>query len=64
MFRLSVSKESANECRSFIRDADDLIRSLTIKFEIELCLRSTIVPVGKKFELAPPQAAFHDHGAR
>src|SRR5437879_11968044 len=48
-------KESAEERRRFIRDADNLIRGLTIKFEIELGLGSTVVPVGKKFELVPPQ---------
>ena len=51
-----ASKESAKERRCFIRDAGDLVRCLTIKFEIELGLRPTVVPVGKKFELAPPQA--------
>jgi hypothetical protein len=49
-------KESVEERRRFIRDGDDLVRCLTIEFEIELCLGSPIVPVGKKFELALPQA--------
>ena len=48
-------KEPAEERGRFIRDADDLIRCLTIEFEVELGLGSTVVPVGKKFELAPPQ---------
>ena len=49
-------KQSAEERRRVIRDADDLARCLTIEFEIELRLGSIVVPVGKKFELAPSQA--------
>jgi hypothetical protein len=56
-------KESAEERRRFIRDADNLVRCLTIEFEIELGLGSTVVPVGKKFELAPPQAPLRERGA-
>src|SRR6266542_2212780 len=56
-------KESAEERRCFIRDADDLVRCLTIEFEVELGLGSTVVPVGKKFELAPPQAPLRERGA-
>src|SRR6266498_5899934 len=56
-------KESAEERRCFIRDADDLVRCLTIEFEIELGLGSTVVRVGKKFELAPPQAPLRERGA-
>src|ERR1700730_6172907 len=61
--RTSLVKESAKERRRFIRDADNLVRCLTIEFEIELGLGSTVVPVGKKFELAPPQAPFRERGA-
>ena len=53
-------KESAEERRRFIRDADDLVRCLTIEFEIELGLGSTVVPVGKKFEFASPQASLRE----
>src|SRR5438093_11671912 len=56
-------KESAEERRCFIRDADDLVRCLTIEFEVELGLGSTVVPVGKKFELASPQAPLRKRGA-
>src|SRR6266487_2460058 len=56
-------KESAKEQRRFIRDADDLVGCLTIKFEVELGLGSTVVPVGKKFQLAPPQAPLRERGA-
>jgi hypothetical protein len=56
-------KESAEERRRFIRDAGDLVRCLTIEFEIELGLGSTVVPVGKKFELTPPQAPLRERGA-
>src|SRR4029077_16299511 len=56
-------KEPAEERCRFIRDADNLVRCLTIEFEIELGLGSTVVPVGKKFELAPPQAPLCERGA-
>src|SRR6476646_10459986 len=49
-------KESAEERGGFIRDADNLVRCLTREFKIELGPGSTVVPVGKKFELTPPQA--------
>jgi hypothetical protein len=44
------------------RNADNLVRCLTIEFEIELGLGSTVVPVGKKSELAPPQAPLCERG--
>ena len=56
-------KRPAEERRGFIRDAGDLVRCLTVEFEIELGLRSTVVPVGKNFELAPPQAPFRERRA-
>src|SRR5205085_5097931 len=56
-------KESAEERRRLIRDADDLVCRLTIEFEIELRLRPAVVPAGKTFELTPPQAALRDAGA-
>ena len=56
-------KESAEERRRFIRDAGNLVRCLTIEFEIELGLGSTVVPVGKKFEFVPPQAPLCERGA-
>jgi hypothetical protein len=59
----AASKESAEERRRFIRDADDLVRCLTIEFEIELGLGPTVVPIGKKFELAPAQAPLRERGA-
>src|SRR5207245_2678236 len=55
-------KESVEECRRFIRDTDDFVRCLTIEFKIELGLGSAVVPVGKKFELAPPQAPLRQRG--
>jgi len=63
MSRSAALKESAEERRRFIRNADDLVRCLTIEFEIELGLGSTVVPVGKKLELAPPQAPLRERGA-
>src|SRR5438876_3827915 len=63
MFKSATLKESAEERRRFIRDAGNLVRCLTIEFEIELGLGSTVVPVGKKFELASSQAPFRERGA-
>ena len=63
MSNSAALKESAKECRRFIRDAANLVRCLTIEFEIELGLGSTVVPVGKKFELAPVQAPLRERGA-
>ncbi len=63
MSNSAALKESAEERRCFVRDADNLVRRLTIEFEIELSLGSTVVPVGKKFELAPTQALLRERGA-
>src|SRR6266566_5749444 len=53
MSKSAALKEPAEERRRFIRDAGNLVRCLTIEFEIELGLGSTVVPVGKKV----PQAS-------
>src|SRR5438552_17604769 len=63
MSKSAALKESAEERCRFLRDADNLVRCLTIEFEIELGLGSTFVPVGKKSELAPPQAPLGERGA-
>src|SRR5436309_947075 len=63
MSKSAALKEPVEEHRRSIRDADNLVRCLTIEFEIELGLGSTVVPVGKKFELAPPQAPLGARGA-
>jgi hypothetical protein len=63
MSKSGALKESAEECRHFIRDADNLVRCLSIEFEIELSLGSAVVPVGKKSELAPPQALLRERSA-
>src|SRR5437899_8701618 len=46
-----------------MRDADDLVRCLTIEFEIELGLGPAVVPIGKKFEFPPPKAPLRAGGA-
>ena len=56
-------KESAEKRRRFVRDLDNLVRCLTIEFEIELGLGSTVAPVGEKFQFAPPQAPLRQRGA-
>src|SRR5207245_6658083 len=63
MTKSAALKEPAEKRRRFIRDADNLVRCLTIEFEIELGLGSTVVPVGKKLELAPPEAPLRERGA-
>jgi hypothetical protein len=56
-------KEPEQERGRFIRDAGDLVRGLTIEFEIELGLGSAVVPVGKTIELAPADAPLRECGA-
>src|SRR5205807_7171276 len=63
MSNSAALKEIAEERRRFIRDAGNLIRRLTIEFEIQLGLGSTVVPIGKKSELASPQASLCQRGA-
>ena len=58
MPKSAALKESAEERRRFIRDADDLVRCLTIEFEIELGLGSTVVPVGKRLSSLRPRRRF------
>src|SRR5262245_2713550 len=53
--RAPASKEPPEKCRRLVRDAGDLVRRLAIELEIELGLGSAVVPLGKRFELAPPQ---------
>jgi hypothetical protein len=63
MSRLTALKESAEERRRFFRDAGDLVRCLTIEFEIELGFGSAVVPIGKTFEFGPPERLFRERGA-
>src|SRR6059058_35245 len=63
MSRSAALKESAEERRRFIRDADDLVRCLPIEFEIELGPGLAVIPVGKGFEFAPPQRPPRHRGA-
>src|SRR5947207_12368248 len=50
-----VLEELAEERRRVIRDAGDLVGGLTIEFEIELGCGLAVIPVGERFELAPPK---------
>jgi len=63
MFEIRSLKESAEERRRVIGDADNLVRCLTVEFEIELGFRATVVPVGKQSELAPSEAPLRERGA-
>ncbi len=56
-------EEFAEERRRLIRDADDLVRCLAIEFEIELGPPLAVIPVGERFELAPPQRPLRERGA-
>ena len=60
---LVTLEEFVEERRRFIRDADDLVRCLTIEFEIELGPGSAVIPVGEMFEIAPPQRPLRERGA-
>jgi hypothetical protein len=60
--QLVALEEFAEERRRFIRDADDLVRCLTIEFEIELGSGLAVIPVGEMFELAPPQRPLRERG--
>ena len=54
MFGVSL-KEFTEKRRRFIGDTNDLVRRLSIEFEIELGLGLAVIPVLERFELAPPQ---------
>ena len=56
----SVTEEFTEKGRRVLRDADDLVRRLTIELEIELRLGATVVPVGKGSELVPTQAPLRE----
>src|SRR5882757_4188496 len=60
---LLALEEFAEERRRFIRDSDDLVRCLTIEFEIELGPGPAVIPVGEVFELALPQRLLRERGA-
>ena len=61
--QLVALEEFAEERRRFIRDADDLVRCLSIEFEIELGSGLAVIPVGEMFELAPPQRPLRERSA-
>src|SRR5262249_2497725 len=54
--------KSSQERGGFVRDANNLVRRLAIEFEIELRLRSAVVPIAKEFQVGP-QAPLRDCGA-
>ena len=54
--RLVALEEFVEEGRRFIRDADDLVRCLTIEFEIELGPGLAVIPGGEMFEIVPAPA--------
>ena len=61
--RSSALEEPPEKRRRFIGNADDLVRRLTIELEIELGLGPTVVAVGKRLELVPPQSLLREGGA-
>jgi hypothetical protein len=63
MSKPAALKECSEERRRVVRNTGDLVRCLTIEFEIQLGLRSTVVPAGKSFELTPPQPPLREGGA-
>jgi hypothetical protein len=58
-----VLEEFVEECLRFIRDADDLVRCLTIEFEIELGSGLAVIPGTELFEIVPSQRALRERGA-
>jgi len=60
---LTTLKELAKKNCRFIGDPDNLVRRLTIKFEIKLGLWPTVAPNGKRFELASSQTLLRKRGA-
>ncbi|MGA3093145.1 MAG: hypothetical protein ABSD75_31500 [Terriglobales bacterium] len=54
---LLMLEESIEKRRRFIRDANDVVRCLTTKFDIEFGFPLAVVPVGKLFELPPPHGS-------
>ena len=61
--KLVALEEFAEEGRGLIRDPDDLVRGLTIEFEIELGPGLPVIPLGEMPELAPPQWPLRERGA-
>jgi hypothetical protein len=57
-----VLEEFVEERHRFIRDADDLVRCLTVEFKIELCPGLAVIPVGEMFEITPSQQALRERG--
>jgi len=56
MSKSDALEEFAEERRRFIRDGDDFVRCLTIEFEIELGLGSTIAFSLAKTKIVSPSA--------
>jgi hypothetical protein len=56
-------KETVEERRRCVGDADDLVRGLTVEFEVELRLGSAVIPVGEWFEFAPSLRPLCECGA-
>jgi hypothetical protein len=52
---LATLEASIEKSRRFFRYADDLVRCLAVKFEVDLGFRPAVIPVGKLFEFAAPQ---------
>jgi hypothetical protein len=59
---LLILKESAKERARFIRNADNFICRLPIEFEIELGLRSAVVPVAKRLQFTASEPPFRQCG--
>ena len=62
-FRDHALEERIQERCRLVRNAHDLVRCLAIEFEIELGRGVAVIPVGEKFEFAPPQRPRRKRGA-
>src|SRR4051812_32615798 len=59
----SCSKEVAQECCRFPRQAHDLVGGLPVELEIEFGLGAPVLPVAEWLQLGPAEAAFRNGGA-
>src|SRR5437763_8783930 len=58
-----MGEERLEKGGGFIREADDLVRGLTIELEVELGLGPTVLPVGEALEVAAAEATLRQRDA-
>src|SRR6266702_398435 len=53
-------EESTEKRRGFFRETNDLVRCLTIEFEIEFSPGTAVIPVGELLEVASSQGSLRE----